>query len=88
MKTLSKENNRLDIRDMISEIIVSGFPVISWQLKASGDRFIHPVFLKEMIGDDEIMLMTANSSNFDYDDTTIYFYASAHEFIFKTARTG
>ncbi|MBD64513.1 MAG: hypothetical protein CME62_04870 [Halobacteriovoraceae bacterium] len=87
MKTLSKENNRLDIRDMISEIIVSGFPVISWQLKASGARIIHPVFLKEMIGDDEIMLMTANSSNFDYDDTTIYFYASTHKFIFKTTHT-
>lgn len=87
MKTLSKENDLLDIRDMFSEIIVSGYPLISWQIKADGAREVHPIFLKEMIGDDEIMLMTANKNNFAYEQSSIYFYASTHKLIFKANHT-
>lgn len=84
MKTLTKADNLLEIRDNFSEITVSGVPVLLWQLKDDGSRIIQPVFMKEMIGDDQLLIQTATPGKFELKNQTVYFHIATHKIIFKS----
>ena len=84
MTTLTKEENLLEIRDNLSEITVSGVPVLMWQTVEDESRILQPVFIKEMIGDDQILLQTATKDNFNLKQATVFFHVPTHNFIFKT----
>ena len=84
MSTLTKAENLLEMRDNISEVTVSGIPVLMWQLKDDGTRILQPVFIKEMIGDEQLLLQTATKKSFELKQQTVYFHVATHKIIFKS----
>ena len=84
MSILTKEENLIEIRDNLSEITISGIPILMWQLKEDGTRILQPVFIKEIIGDDQLLLQTATKKNFELKQQTVYFHIATHKLIFKS----
>jgi hypothetical protein len=84
MDSLTKEENLVEIRDNFSEIIVSEIPVLMWQLKEDGSRLLQPIYIKDMLGDDQLLIKAATGKSFQLKQQTVYFHIATHKLIFKT----
>lgn len=84
METLTKAENLIEIRDNLSEVTVSGVPVLMWQTADDGSRILQPVFIKEMIGDEQLLLQTATKDSFNLKQATVFFHIATHKIIFKS----